>query len=119
MSTSESRAQRREQYEKILRIVEHQTGGKQSALAPKTSIRITAAHAGMRKEDARKRIQAAIENGDIFEWHGQVALVDEPSIEAVRDEEIEADITRKRLIGKCNGILQNLRDDGEEDDDGE
>lgn len=68
----------------------------------------------MDKGDVKMRIQAAIENGDLLEWHGQLALIDEASIEAVRDEEIAAGVTRTKLVGKCNGILQDLRGDDDE-----
>lgn len=44
----------------------------------------------------------------------QNALIDEPSIEAVRDEEIAAGVTRKRLVGTCNRLLQELRNGGRE-----
>ena len=106
------RRERRGEYRRVLRIVEYNTGGPQPAMASTSSIRTVAGHAGMDNDVVTKRIRAAVENGDLLEHEDRVALVDEASIEAVRDEEVAAENTRKPLVGKCYCLLQDLRGDG-------
>ena len=112
MKGQRARARRRGEYRKVLRIVEYNTGGPQPAMASTSSIRTVAAHAGMDNDVVTKRIRAAVENGDLLEHEDRVTLVDEGSIEAARDEAIEAEPTQYELVGECNVLLQDLREDG-------
>ena len=116
-SHASGRRRRREEYEKLLRILDYQTAttdSNQPALLSRMELRNAATNAGMDRETMKKRLRAAVENGHVLEWHGEFALVTEEKIEAVRDQEIAAENQRKMLIGKCNIILQQHRKDEEE-----
>ena len=65
-----SRAEKRDQYEAILGIVEHNTGepGKpQSAIIEPGQITLHAKHRGIKAGHAKQRIKADIENNDLLE----------------------------------------------------
>lgn len=108
MSRSLTSSSGRREYHHVLEVIEKNTGGEQPAMASATSITQIAALNGV--EDPGKRLRAAIENGDALRWDGRVARIDEPSIEAVRDAEIARDYPDTDLIGRCNGLLQDLRE---------
>lgn len=46
-----TRRERREQYERVLSIVDHNSGGKQRPMAPLSSVRTIAGYAGIDAED--------------------------------------------------------------------
>lgn len=108
---TQARRRRREEYETILRIVEHNTGGvdrPQPALAKRAVIVRLARQAGIQHRRARRRIQAAVENDDLLDWHGELARVDEASLKAVVAEEDAADHPRLGLIRRCADLIREV-----------
>lgn len=103
------RADRREAYERILRIVEHNTGGKQPAMATVTSVTQIAAEAGV--DEPRKRLRAAVENDDVVVLEGRVCLAEPEAIRAAIEEESEREHPRKDRIGWLNQVLQEEVED--------
>jgi len=73
-----TRAERRAEYETVLRIVEHNTGGRQPALARIPSVQQTAIQAGVTAP--RSRLQAAIEQGDLLRLRDRVVRTTEPDL---------------------------------------
>ena len=64
-----TRTDRREQYEHVLRIVEHNTGAPgrpQPAIIEVGQITLHAGSAGIDARTAKKRIRAAVENDDLL-----------------------------------------------------
>lgn len=78
MSQDLTRADRRDEYEKLLSIVEHNTGDKQPALARAASIKSTAIAAGVTAP--RSRLQAAVEQGDLLQIRDRVVRTAEPDL---------------------------------------
>lgn len=108
MPQQQTRAERKEQYEQVLRIIEHNTGGDQPALASLTSITQIGRQAGIDGEDVLDRLQAARENDDILEWQGRVALATEEGLRAVIGEENQAEYPRRQLIERCVDMLEEV-----------
>jgi len=73
-----TRAERKDEYETILRIVEGNTGGKQPALARAASVKQVAISAGVTAP--RSRLQAAVENGDVLRIRDRVVRTTEPDL---------------------------------------
>lgn len=105
-----TREERRDAYERVLSIVDHNTGGKQRAMVARTSVTQIAVSIGI--VDPAKRVRAAIENDDLLRYHGRVCRTDEESLRAVILQEADAKHTRKTLVGRCNRALEEV-DDGE------
>lgn len=110
MSTAKSRRV----YEKVLDVVEYNTGGEQAAMMPRTTVRLHLGHADIRGKDAKKAIRAAIENRALFHWKGKVAVADVESLREVVAEEAASDVPRKQLIGKANARIQELQEGDDE-----
>lgn len=105
-----SRAESRERYETILAIVAHNTGGRQPPLASKRAILTSAGHAGIDGMAARRTLEAAVANDDLFAYEGAYAVVDSPSLRAVIEATVEADTpTDKRLVATANRLLDDVR----------
>lgn len=111
-SEEQTRAERKGQYEQVLPIIEHNTGGEQPALASLTSITQIARQTGINGGDVLDRLQAAKENGDILEWQGRVALATERGLKDVVGEENQAEYPRRQLIERCIDMLEEV-DNGE------
>ncbi len=73
-----SRDDRRDEYETVLGIVEHNTGGRQPALARIPSVQQTAIQAGV--SAPRSRLQAAVEQGDLLRIRDRVVRTTEPDL---------------------------------------
>lgn len=97
-------------YESVLSKIDHNTGGEQPAMVPKTSINQLVSHSNLSHEQARAAYKRAKERGAVFEWKGQVCLRDEPSLLAVIEDEMQSDVTQKAVIAKANAALQEVRD---------
>jgi len=99
MSDDEStREERKDAYERVLSIVEHNTGDNQPALASTTSISQIAVGIGIEKPG--KPLRAAVENGDLLRIRDRV----------VRTE--EADL--RDALGELNQQCQTVADALEE-----
>lgn len=90
-------------------MVEHQTGGKQAALVPRTTIRQMISRSSISHEDGNRALRAALENDDLLEWHGRLAVADETNLLEVIEEETQSDTPRKSLIANCNKLLADVR----------
>ncbi len=102
-----TREERKEEYERVLSIIKHNTGGEQPPMASRTSITQIASQAGITKPTTRLR--AAIDNGDVMRWLGKVCLTEEDALVAVIEHEREQKHTQHRLISKANHHLQDQR----------
>lgn len=110
MPAETTRKERRDEYHKLLRIIEYNTGGKQPALISRTSLYVVASNAGMDRGHVADRLQAARENGDVLESNGKLALATEKSLRAVVGEENQADHPRPQLIERCAAMLEEVAD---------
>jgi len=72
-----TRDERREEYYRLLSIVDAQTSKAQPAMASKTSITTIASRIGLEWE---KRLKAAVENEDLLAYDGRVCLADREAI---------------------------------------
>lgn len=99
-----SRAERKEEYETLLGVVEHNTGGKQPALARIPSIKQTALQAGV--TEPTKRTKAAIEQGDLLRLRDRVVRTTEEDLKDALGELNEHIIT-------VADALEEVSDDGE------
>lgn|GEM_PF-2540746 len=69
MSSEETRADRKDRYERVLRTVGLNTGGVQHPGCRPHEIRLTlCAHADLPVDGVNKAIRAAVENDDLFRW---------------------------------------------------
>ncbi|WP_135363461.1 hypothetical protein [Halosimplex halophilum] len=69
MSTEETRADRKDRYERVLGAVHHNTGEVQHPGCRPYEIRlILCAHANYPVEGINKAIRAAVENDDLYRW---------------------------------------------------
>lgn len=58
-------------------------------------------------------IDQAVEADELLSWHGLLAVRDRETLLGIVEEERDAEITRKILVGKCNEALQELSEGGE------
>lgn len=100
-----TRKDRRERYEKVLRIVEYNTGDGGPPLAGIEQVTLIASYSGIGPADTRKAIQAAVSNGHLLRARGRVALTNEDSIRTVRDAERNRDAPNQRLLDWCTDRL--------------
>jgi len=116
-----TRDERREEYYRLLSIVDAQTSKAQPAMASKTSITTIASRIGLEWE---KRLKAAVENEDLLAYDGRVCLADREAILDRLPHEDDPDILRAlvvaeagtanprtELIGDINTRLQEVTDD--------
>jgi hypothetical protein len=97
---------RRETYEHVLGIVEHNTGGKQRPTAAWTSVVQIALANGNDHDQVSTAIRAAVENDDLLSWNGRLARTDRESLVAVIEAERERESTRTNLIARCNRLME-------------
>ena len=102
-----TRAERRDAYESILRIVEYNTGDGGPALAKQTSILLTAGHAGIGADRARSMIQAAIGNRDLVRVGDRIARTDDASLQDVVAEMEGRDPPREDVVKWCRGQMED------------
>ncbi|WEL29873.1 hypothetical protein [Haloferax volcanii] len=104
MSDDDTRADRRERYEQILRIVEFQTGDPQRPFASKAHVKRLAVQAGVPLGKVDLAMRAAVENGDLLEWGSRVARSDEESlVDIVEHYGSLVDECNKRIRAKRRG----------------
>jgi len=106
-----TRRDRREQYGRILGIVDHNTGGKQRPMAALSTIHTIAGYAGIDVDDVNKRLQAGVEQGDLVIISGRVCLAEEDELRAAAAYEGEREHLRKDRLGAINTALQEVLDD--------
>lgn len=109
LSDEDRRKKRRITYERVLGMIDAQTSQSQPALVGRGSLFAAVSHSNLEREQAEKALQAAIENGDVIDWHGSYALATEESLLRVIETEVSSDFPRKLLIGKCNRMLTEAR----------
>ncbi len=108
-----TREERRDQYERVCSIVEHNTGGKQRPMASLHSVRTIAKHAGIDAEDVDKRLKRGVKNGDLVIVEGRVCLAEESSVRAAIRYEANREHPRQERMGKLNQALDGVVDSGE------
>lgn len=64
--------------------------------------------------DLEAEVNAAIDDGDLLAFAGLVAPVTPDHLRAIIQAERDADITRKVLVGKCNRLLQESKEGGDD-----
>jgi len=101
----------REQYERVVSIVDANTGGKQRPMAALSTIRTVAGYAGIGAEDVGKRLDRAVANGDLVIVEGRVCQAEEEPVRAAIRYEGEREHTRKDRLAKLNQALQGVLDD--------
>ena len=69
---------------------------------------------GHTKTEVRDAISQAKVANDLIGWHGLLAPATPGHLQEIIEAELDADITRRILIGKCNRYLQHARDDAAE-----
>jgi len=106
-----SRRKRRDQYDRLLAIVDHNTGGKQRPMATLHETRTIAGYAGIDVDDVDKRLQAGVEQGDLVIISGRVFLGEEDALRAAAAYEGEREHLRKGRLGAVNTALQEVFDD--------
>ncbi len=104
-----TRAERRDEYHRVLNIVDANTGGKQPAMASVASITQIATDIGV--TEPGKRLRAAVENDDVVTVGSRVCLAEPEAIRAAIEEEADREHPREDRIGWLNQVLQEV-DDG-------
>lgn len=102
MSDDTTRAERRDEYETLLSIVEQNTGGRQPALARIPSVKQTAIQAGVTAP--RSRLQAAVENGDLLRIRDRVVRTTE---EGLRDALGELNAQRQDVVEALEEVVDD------------
>lgn len=96
-------------YESVIAAVRYNTGGTQPPLASERAIRSICCSTGSLDVDSYETaLEAAIENDDLLEWHGQLAVAEPEPLQAVIEGEVASDSPRKALIGHCNQLLDEV-----------
>jgi len=127
MAEADSRADRRDRYHRLLRILEHNSGDPYPPLPRWSAIATTARAAGVDLEDFRTARRAAVERDDVIRWRDgagdlRVGLADPPAghfsdddVDALRAI-IETEASRERpdqsVVGWCNRMLARIEDGG-------
>ncbi|WP_137288857.1 hypothetical protein [Natronorubrum halophilum] len=121
-SEAERRKRAKEVYEKIIRVVDLNSGHKQPPLASKPSVVGNRCRSGYSLEEISRAITAARSNGDLFQVEddeGRVRLGiddDEVLLEKIETYLSRADDPREDLIGLANKRIQFLRKQGDRDE---
>lgn len=96
-------------YERVLRIVQYNTGGPQPASVWRLSTVSIATNAGMDSNQVDKAVRAARDNGDLLahdrDGHTRLARTDTASVRSLLLEEADREPSDKALVGKCNRLL--------------
>jgi len=101
--TQAARSERREQYELVLGIVDHNSGGKQPPMAALTSVRTIAGHADIDAEDVDKRIGGGVQHGELLREDGRVCLADAADMRKHIEETADVDHLRTLLNAEASG----------------
>lgn len=103
-------------YDRVVETLRQQTGGSQPAAIAEAHLRQVCCSSGsldVRSDGGgsyESALRAAIEQGDVVEWHSQLVLAEEELLRAAIEEEVEAEITRKAWIGTLNTALAGIED---------
>ena len=109
------REARKVAYERVVATVKKQTGGSLGAMTSERNVRTVAvANGSLDVDEYEKALRAAIGNGDVFRWHGQLVAAEPDRIRAAIEAEATADHPRRGLIGQLNRILADLEGGGDE-----
>jgi len=105
-------AERRDQYERILAIVDANSGGKQRPMAALTTVRTIAGYCGITAKHTNKRLRAGVEQGDLVIVGERVCLAEADALRAAAAYEADREHPRKDRLGAINTALREV-DDGE------
>lgn len=106
-------AERKAQYESILRIVRQNTGypdEPQPALMSRHVLVRTACQGGMETDNAKDRIQAAIENDDLVKYQGRIGVRDTEGLRKWLGELNDAEVKQPTLMRSVWEALEEVRD---------
>ena len=106
-----TRRERREQYERILDIVDANSGGKQRPMAALTTVRTIAGYCGIKAKHTNKRLRAGVEQGDLVIVGGRVCLAEVDTLRAAAAYEAEREHPRPDRLGEINTALAEVTDD--------
>jgi len=106
-----TRRERREQYERVISIVDANSGGKQRPMAALSTVRTIAGYVDIKPKHVKKRLEAAVANGDLVIVEGRVALADEETLREAAREEAEREHPRQDRLGKLNRAIDEVTDD--------
>ena len=96
-------------YRKVVGTVRQNTSGKQPPLVSESAVRVCACSTGSLDVDSYETaLEAAIENDDLLEWHGQLAVAEPEPLQAVVEAEVASDSPQNALIGRCNQLLDGI-----------
>jgi len=117
----------KERYERVIGIVEHNTGYPQYPMVRRSSAATIARHANMAAEGFKRAVKAARENNDLIQWRDasgvrRLGLTDPDHLDeddvANLEEIIDDEVTRRHVdqdvIGWCNTQLQEIREDSDD-----
>jgi len=113
--SNESRQQRRERYETLLRVLALQTTDVQGPAARRHSIKHNLAMQGYAADKIDSTIRAAREQNDVWSFVGpdgvaRLALMTKDDLRRVIEWLVEMEHPHKELIGRANGKLKEVED---------
>lgn len=95
-------------YERVLGAVRHNTGGSQPPLASERAIRTVCCSTGSLSVDGYERsLRAAVENDDLLEWNGHLAIAESDALRAVIEAEVSCETPNRDLVARCNRLLDS------------
>jgi len=118
MTATDSRGRSKERYQRLLRVLDHNTTEQQPPAARRTSIKHIMCMAGYEPDPVAKSIRVACERNDIWSLTGpdgvaRLAPMTETDLQRVIEWLVEQEHPHKELIGEANRRLQEVRDDAE------
>lgn len=100
----------REVYERVLRMVECQTGGPQPPMVRRGPLLGVIQRSNFSLEQGERALRAAVANGDLLFYADAYARVDEDALLAVVEAEADRAEPRHELIAQCNHLLAACRE---------
>lgn len=117
MATKETtREERRERYESVLRVVDHQSSETQLPWVRKPAITSNRSHANVDWSDVDAALQAAVENNDLLTWRDReryhvYCLCREDKIRRAATVVAERERINQKLLAWLQTQLINLQND--------
>jgi len=105
-----TRQEHKDAYNKVVRIVYHNTTPKQPAMLPKRAICVTAGHAGLDGSTVSEKLRLAVKNGDLItDGRGRYCVTDDKDrLRRAADAVANQVPVDKQLLGEINTAIQNL-----------
>lgn len=102
----------KKRYEDTLSIVHHQTSPAQTAMVSEQYVKLLLCEKGHETDKLRSTLQAAVNNGDLVrsKRYGcpRYARTTEESLLRVISAEEQRDNPNRKLIARCNQLLQRV-----------